>query len=504
MSLLKALAPRAPSPLGYSDRFGAVGIAAILATIAKGATAATASAKAGKSLSRHLGSEKKKLDLYRERYESSKKRLDRAVTPAAKRRALRSMLRYKELLEIGLLKQSLARTGRYPDPMLLDGAAIEARRNMLSSEWSSSSAERRKHIEALVKSYDERLVRLERRARSVFSGSRSVPPQLIRRTLRDNIRTPPPDAVQQDEDAQEAARSAALLQQGIAAQNPAINIDKALTEGMGGMMSVAKAPPGPGQQVRVSFYPTNPAQSFSGANGIVVPGDDPVVQLGGNMTPAADIHRFPEVEITTEMIDYGSYRLLGIQSHLQNNYQVRIAAGTQRAVSIRGVGITIRSIQVYNGQELLLPNLGELDVQSFNVMPTAEFVRGVNQPAAVPLTQGVWQTKFNQGRSDRFFVGLRTNPVIEGTARIRAVISAYMYTEGGVIQPGDTTSIPVTLSIIGQMLEDKVYGNPVVVGPAARAGAQVNVGLRDEGLNAQGVRQYRLRNPRYVTPDGSG
>jgi hypothetical protein len=137
-------------------------------------------------------------------------------------------------------------------------------------------------------------------------------------------------------------------------------------------------------------------------------------------------------------------------------------------------------------------------------MPTAEFVRGVNQPAAVPLTQGVWQTKFNQGRSDRFFVGLRTNPVIEGTARIRAVISAYMYTEGGVIQPGDTTSIPVTLSIIGQMLEDKVYGNPVVVGPAARAGAQVNVGLRDEGLNAQGVRQYRLRNPRYVTPDGSG
>jgi len=48
------------------------------------------------------------------------------------------------------------------------------------------------------------------------------------------------------------------------------------------------------------------------------------------------------------------------------------------------------------------------------------------------------------------------------------------------------------------MFEDKVFGNTTVVTPAARAGAQVNVGLRDEGVDSQGVRQYRLRNSRYI------
>tara|TARA_Y100000385_G_scaffold273419_1_gene315302 strand:- start:640 stop:1311 length:672 start_codon:yes stop_codon:yes gene_type:complete len=207
--------------------------------------------------------------------------------------------------------------------------------------------------------------------------------------------------------------------------------------------------------------------------------------------------RLPDFEIRTELMDFGSYRLLGLQCHPQGDYKIFRTGGAQeRAARLLGIAITVRSIQVYNGQELLLPNLGEMDVETFNLFPTMNRLRALT--GALGDT-GFQQTPYNITRSDRFFVGLRTNPVIEGTARVRAIVSAYVYSSADP-QATDFIDIPISFSIIGQMLEDKVFGNPVVVAPAARAGAQVNVGLRDEGVDSQGVRQYRLRNPRYTPP----
>ena len=171
-------------------------------------------------------------------------------------------------------------------------------------------------------------------------------------------------------------------------------------------------------------------------------------------------------------------------------------AGTEREVQLLGLAITIRSIQIYNGQEMLLPGIGEMDVETFNLFPTRDRLRGLTGGFG---DTGFQQTPYNITRSDRFFVGLRTNPVVEGTARVRAIVSAYVYNSTNVVA-GDFIEIPLSTTIIGQMFEDKVFGNTTVVTPAARAGAQVNVGLRDEGVDSQGVRQYRLRNPRYTPP----
>ena len=471
------------SRIRQTDRFGAAGIITAITALTSAAKAAQ-SAGLGEKIKALLQDEQRRIDIYERRYKSAKGRFESARTDAARNRNLRQMLRYRELMEIAILKRSLVESGKFQPGLMLDGVAIEARRNKLASEMEGSSPERRRHIEQLVKSYDEQLDKLQERIRQAEDVSRGSRAMYIAPVLDDSVSQP--------ED--ELDLGSELLQQQMS-EEPSSNHDKALVSGVGGMQFLAKSPPGPGRQVRVSFYPTNPANSYAGANGIVVPGDDPVLLMTGTYTTNGQTFiRLPDFEIRTNLLDYGSYRLLGLQCHPQGNYKIMVNATQSRTVRIAGVSITVRSIQVYNGQELLLPGLGELNAETFNLFPTRDRLRGVD---AVFQTTGLQPTPYNEKRSDRFFVGLRTNPIIEGTAQVRAIVSAYVANGDGVIA-GDFIQIPITTSIIGQMLEDKVFGNPVVVEPAARAGAQVNVGLRDEGVDSQGVRQYRLRNPRYV------
>ncbi len=471
-----------------SDQFGAVGILALLTAAGK----AAAKAGLGKKIQAMLKDEQRRIDLYERRYKSSKKRFERARTDSAKRRNLRSMLRYRELMEVALLKRSLASSGQFEPGVTLDGAAIESRRNALIKELGGSSPERKKHLEQIIKGYGEQLDKLQAQV-APAPAQAPAPAPAPSGSKAQYIAPMVDERVQRPERVDEGSE---LLRQTMLTK-PSMSPDDAAVSGVGGLKFIAESPPGPGQQVRVSFYPTNPANSYSGANGIVVPGDDPVLLMRG--TYAANNQgflRLPDFQIRTNLMDFGTYRFLGLQCHPQGNYKIFQSAGTEREVQLLGLAITIRSIQIYNGQEMLLPGIGEMDVETFNLFPTRNRLRGLTGGFG---DTGFQQTPYNITRSDRFFVGLRTNPVVEGTARVRAIVSAYVYNSANLVA-GDFIEIPLSTTIIGQMFEDKVFGNTTVVTPAARAGAQVNVGLRDEGVDSQGVRQYRLRNPRYVPP----
>jgi len=497
MRRVKTLAPgggvlthklTSPQP---SDQFGAVGILALLTAAGK----AAAKAGLGKKIQAMLKDEQRRIDIYERRYKSSKKRFERARTDSAKRRNLRSMLRYRELMEVALLKRSLASSGQFEPGVMLDGAAIESRRNALIKELGGSSPERKKHLEQIIKGYEEQLDKIQAQVQQATPALSPAPaPAPAPSGSKAQYIAPMVDErVQRIDRADEGSE---LLRQTMLTK-PSMSPDDAVVSGVGGLKFIAESPPGPGQQVRVSFYPTNPADSYSGANGIVVPGDDPVLLMRGTYTANNQTFlRLPDFQIRTDLMDFGTYRFLGLQCHPQGNYKIFQNAGTEREVQLLGLAITIRSIQIYNGQEMLLPGIGEMDVETFNLFPTRDRLRGLTGGLG---DTGFQQTPYNITRSDRFFVGLRTNPVVEGTARVRAIVSAYVYNSTNVVA-GDFIEIPLSTTIIGQMFEDKVFGNTTVVTPAARAGAQVNVGLRDEGVDSQGVRQYRLRNPRYTPP----
>lgn len=534
MDLLRALAPtQARNParrrgIPLRDSFGAVTAIAVMSALSAAGGLASTGIGLSQQLKKLWKSEEKLLEGYREEYEKAKAGLARAKTTGAKERHLKRLIRYQELVALTEIKLHLVRAGLIEPGPMLEGATLEMRRNMLADEWETAEPERRKHIERLVAGYDEELAHMQRMVSQFQKIEESRAPAPAPPAAGSAARRAPSfgqasvelilpsddEAVQRAQTTesvylsrgdtggeQEVLLTNQLLKGAVLEPAPPVQVNHALVTGIGGQQFVARAPM---REVCVSFYPSRPADSYAGANGILVPGDDPVLLMSLRAGQNTNFLASTDFEISTELFDYGKYRVVGLMSHPQGSYQVRTAAGLIRSTSqVNGVGVSIRSIQVYNGEELLLP-LGDLDVDNFNIFPRADAYPGISSTSLSAFAQ---QAPYNERRSDRFFVGLRTNPVIEGTARLRAIVRCFVYSTSnnpGVVPTGmllgDTLEVPVSFSLLGQMLEDKVFGDPLVPGPASRPGAQVQLGLREIGTDAQGVQQLQLRNVRYTAP----
>ena len=534
MDLLRALVPtQARNParrrgIPLRDSFGAVTAIAVMSALSAAGGLASTGIGLSQQLKKLWKSEEKLLEGYREEYQKAKAGLARAKTTGAKERHLKRLIRYQELVALTEIKLHLVRAGLIEPGPMLEGATLEMRRNMLADEWETAEPERRKHIERLVAGYDEELAHMQRMVSQFQKIEESRAPAPAPPAAGSAARRAPSfgqasvelilpsddEAVQRAQTTesvylsrgdtsgeQEVLLTNQLLKGAVLEPAPPVQVNHALVTGIGGQQFVARAPM---REVCVSFYPSRPADSYAGANGILVPGDDPVLLMRLRAGQNTNFLASTDFEISTELFDYGKYRVVGLMSHPQGSYQVRTAAGLIRSTSqVNGVGVSIRSIQVYNGEELLLP-LGDLDVDNFNIFPRTDAYPGISSTSLSAFAQ---QAPYNERRSDRFFVGLRTNPVIEGTARLRAIVRCFVYSTSnnpGVVPTGmllgDTLEVPVSFSLLGQMLEDKVFGDPLVPGPASRPGAQVQLGLREIGTDAQGVQQLQLRNVRYTAP----
>lgn len=529
MDLLRALLP-ASSNTRFSRRiaarnaFGAITVAAVLSTISAAGGLAKTVADLAPKINKILNDEDRKIREYTGEYKKAKIVLSRSKDKSVQATALQRMVQYEELMEVAKIRKELVRAGLVLPGPSLDGTAIEVRRNMLAEEWDTAEPARKAHIERLVVSYDKELASIERMVKQLQALERqkkgvkprpesrqgSASAELI--LASDQDRVTPLESTENlylrdqggDRDPTgelDNIRSIQNLKAAILDSTNPIKPNQALVTGIGGQQFVAQAPM---REVCIAMYPSRPADSYAGANGILVPGDDPVLLMRLTAGSNTNFLASTDYEISTELFDYGKYRVVGFMSHPQGNYQVRTATGAIRNTSqVNGVGIVIRSIQVYNGEELLLP-LGDLDISTFSIFPRTDAYPGISSTSLSAFAQ---QAPYNERRSERFFVGLRTNPVIEGTARIRAIVRCFVYSTSnnpGVVPTGmltgDTLEVPVSFSALSQMLEDKVFGNPVVPGPASRPGAQVMLGLRDLGTDSKGVKQLQLRNPRYTPP----
>lgn len=281
-----------------------------------------------------------------------------------------------------------------------------------------------------------------------------------------------------------------------------VSVNHALVTGLGGLQFASDGPPGPGRNVRIAMYPGRASDSYAGADGIVVPGDDPVLLMRLTATTNTNFVASTDYIVRTQTFTYGAYRAMGFQCNPQGNYLVTMANGAYRnTATVVGVGITVRSLQIYNGEEMLLP-IGEIDASSISVLDPPDGYFGIS---SFNLPAFLQSGPYNPRAADRYYMGLRTNPVLDSTGRVDAVVRcfAYVRTSNPAIAPTgmlatDRIEVPISFNLIGQMLEDKVFGNPKVPGAAARPGAQVQIGLRDLGRDTEGVQQLQLRNTRYV------
>ena len=480
------------------DSFGSV--TGILAAISAGVNLVKGAATLAPQLKARFKKEAEEGEVWKVRMLRAERRFKKASTPAAKKRARRQFVRYRERWHLAKIRQGLVAERVAEGGPLLEGTALEVRRNMLVNEWDAAGDAGKVEIEKLIKGYDERIAKLHRQWKGM-QGEQLDP------TPGAPALEPPAGSGARLGSAPESAEWMPKLHPGpILADKSPVTPNQALVTGMGGLGFVSTSPNPPGNLARVSFYPVVPAQSYAGANGIVEPGDDPVLLMTLTSAAAGNFVLSADYIVETELFDYGKYRVLGLQANHQSNFVVKDSTGANRTTAVvQGCAVTVRSLQVYNGEELLLP-LGELDVHTFDIFGTPD--GGYPGISATSLSAFRQQAPYNfRARSKGFFMGLRTNPVMEGTAKLRMVVRAFTVVttnDAGVAATGflagDYLEVPVSFNLVADILEDKVFGDPLVPSPASRAGAQVRLGLKELGRTTRGTEQVQMVNPGYRPP----
>lgn len=265
------------------------------------------------------------------------------------------------------------------------------------------------------------------------------------------------------------------------------DISREVMNGLGGMAFNTQSPPGSGRLVRLPFYPETPADAWTGGTGIEFPGDDPVLRL---VIPPGD-RVAPTLRMFVPKIDYGIYRVLGLQTNYQDTYGLRFIGDT--GPHLPSVAITVSNLQLYNGQQLFLQDsLEELPADTFAILPT-HITRS-------PNPSNPFEAPYNYSRRrSRFFSGLRDYPVIKNNVEVFMTVNAFI--EVPIIPPGiepPVMEIPFTANLIVDILEDKVFGDPVNPSPASRAGATVKLGTRELGLSNEGRPQVEVVSPHFI------
>lgn len=281
-------------------------------------------------------------------------------------------------------------------------------------------------------------------------------------------------------------------------------VDKAMVRGVGGLTFTSQAPPGPARLMRLPFYPANDNDAFNGSDGIDTTGDDPItrITLQNTAAVAGEVSSSP-VRLITPIVDFGRYKIVGIQVNFQYNYAPKDALGNfappyapfpvPNPNAVLGpVAISAKNLQVYNGQQLFIVNQNSyLDAEELRALPSlgySGFAGPLGFSTARYLTQRPWQTAaFRQQ-----FVGLRDYPVVDEVAQATVEIQTFCSS----IAPGFSIVVPVTACLVVELLEDRVFGNILNPSPAARAGANVKVGIKEAGKK-EGRDQLELRSLRY-------
>lgn len=269
------------------------------------------------------------------------------------------------------------------------------------------------------------------------------------------------------------------------ARQAGLRADKALVSGIGGLGFRSLSPPGSGRLVRIPFYPQNPTEAWTGGSGISAAGDDPIL----NLTIPANSLKSNKLTMLTYQFDYGAYKILGLQTNFQGSYNTGMSQPGQPVLSPLGVAISVGNLSLYNGQTLFV-QIEDMDASTFQLLPDdrTDFLTTVGGSGSQR------ENPYNYlARRSRFFPGLRDYPVVFGTANVTMTVQAFI----GQSMAGPEMNIPFSCYVVADLIEDYVFGDPVVNSPASRAGANIKLGAKDMGLSPAGVRQYDLQSARY-------
>jgi hypothetical protein len=521
MDLLAALAPRvSTAPDSAQPDDDAVGVFPFIAMAAKGAAKGGGKPKQsliqqglmfvrspeGKKLIASLRDNEVKATRRMKLYQA---KADQATKASVKKRWQRRADRQQRRLDDARVTRELTQKGIVSKP-----AQLEYKRNLLAMEWEGATPSRKKSIERKIRRMD---TRLKRHAMERTLLERTMSPRQAKKAVRKAARAERKaerKAERQEKKVERQAKKASTgaddedvafvpygrVKRRLArlpraavpnAMRALVNADKRILSGMGGMRFDVQSPPGPGRLVRIPFYAENSAFTWSGANGIDFVDDDPVTMLVIDSVPAFSRIAKPLL-LRTERFDYGSFRILGFQVNEQGNYPSTNILGGGNPTN-QSIVISFSNLQLYNGQTLFLQQ-DQIWSATFDVFPSDFQWSGLTPSPLAGDMQMQLPSQYAQRRS-RWFTGLRDFPIVTGTTFVSVEVTAYSILPTTAENP--QYQIPVTCNVIGEMVEDRVFGDPVNPSPVARGGATVKVAAKEVGLGIEGQQQVEIVSARH-------
>jgi hypothetical protein len=300
-------------------------------------------------------------------------------------------------------------------------------------------------------------------------------------------------------------------------------INRRFVDGEGGLSFVTSSPPGPGRLCRLPFYPASDGSALSAVyftptgatdpylvrTGIDEAGDDPIINLQID-PPFTSLSQSGARQLVTRPLDYGRFRILGLQTHEQpayfadNNGSPPVSGAFSLYNWSSPPVITVSNLQTQNGRDLFVTrNDQQLSASTFSILP----YESSWAPPGTVLSPGQLQ-KLTKGasrwsrRSTMYFAGLRDNPVVDIDTPVLLTAQAFVppWSPDDVTSPSPDTRlvVPFSANLVIELLDDFVLGDIVNPSPSSRAGAQVRVGLRDRGVDASGRPMMEVVAPRYV------
>tara|TARA_Y100000034_G_scaffold115525_1_gene152756 strand:- start:1716 stop:3104 length:1389 start_codon:yes stop_codon:yes gene_type:complete len=456
-----------------------IAITTVLALAKGGAGAAKflASGDGKKWLDKLKDNAKKKKSrylLYKAKYENEK-------DPKAKKRWKKRMLREKVRWEKLADKERLAELG-----IIGKGPTLEYKRNLIAAEWDELSTEwetatperqaaiekRQEELEPIIKKMDRKLKVIVREAKvsAQYQGEKSRG----KRTSKGKLKLP---------SKKNYFPSVAIV------RNEKIN--QALVSGVGGLQFEAQSPPGPGRLVRIPFYAVDPANQWVAA-GIEEPGDCPVTRLA-----LVAGQRILEIPLTTRILDYGRYRILGIQTNWERTYPFTGDAPGPPPIPFLGqIPVSLRNLEVYNGAELFVTeDVQAMDAATFAIFRSSAQGQTFGLGGSGPFAQVPSRT-FRR-RFSRFFTGFQDNPVVGSSSRVTVTVQ---YWCSQALPAGCALALPFSCNLVAEMIEDRVFGNPAVPSASARKGAQVKLSATKLGQTSEGRERLQIQSSGYI-PD---
>ena len=448
------------------DRFGVV----LLATLAKGLlTGARKGAGWLKSPEgqRQLSKLKVTAESEQKRIASYEEKLAQEKDPVARKRWEDRLVKARARYEDMRLEERLAAEG-----IVGEGPVLEVKRNLLASRWEDADDARKAEIEKQIADMDVKIRRLVTEQK-LIAVQRGEAVGVTRPVSAVKVYGSP-------------ARRATIPSRGSRFEKGVYGIGTQLAEGMGGLTFRRFSPPGPGRLVPIPMYP-QAAQSWIGATGIEEPGDDPVLcarVIFGARTAGPYLLR-------SRTLDWGRFRLVGVLTQDQPVVLSHSPPINPPDTNLFTGCFSLSGLRVYNDRNIFVQE-DQVAAWDFTVLPagyklnsTTLLGGGSMVDDALRYSQGLhWNTQY---------AGLRNYPVVNDSSQVSVEVNVFT----PIANAGaNDVQIPFVCFLLAEIVEDDLIGDPAVLSPASRPGANMKLGARE--VDTDGVMtRYEIQSAGY-------